>query len=80
MSSLVVINGKKYKSTDANAVIEGNTNEDLHNHFYGKDSIDAKWTRHIADINKQLQGITEYKAGRPAKQKPQEVQAPELGA
>lgn len=78
--STVIINGKKFTLTDANAVIENNTNEDLHNHFYGKDSIDAKWTRHIADVNAQLKTITQYKAGRPKKQPAPEATAPELEA
>lgn len=79
MSSFVIIKGKKYKTTDANAVIESNTNEDLHNHFYGN-SIDAKWTRHINYINEQIKNTTEYKAGRPAKNRIQEQQVPEMGA
>lgn len=67
MGKIVVIGQKKYRVTGANDVIEHNTNQDLLNHFYGKDSIDAKWTRHIQGINQQLKDITEYKAGRPRK-------------
>ena len=80
MGRVVIIGDKKYKSTDANTVLQSNTDEELHNHFYGKNSIDAKWTRHIADINEQLKNHTEYKAGRPRKHSEIEVSAPELGA
>ena len=68
MSSFVFIKGKKYKLTSGNEVIETNTNEDLHNHFYNtSSSIDAKWTAHIKKINEQLATITKYSPGRPKK-------------
>ena len=68
MSSIVFIKGKKYKLTSGNEVIETNTNEDLHNHFYNAaSSIDARWTEHIKNINQQLAAITKYSPGRPRK-------------
>lgn len=77
MSKIVIINGKQYVCNDANKVLENNTNEDLHNHFFG-DTIDAKWTRHIQNINKQLaEQVGSYRPGRPAKVKVAEQ--PEAG-
>ena len=66
MGKLIIIGGKKFRSTGANEVIEHNTNEDLNNFFYGN-SIEARWTRHIQNINEQLK-TQQYKAGRPRKE------------
>ena len=79
MGSFVVINGKRYTGNGANTVLESNTNEDWENHFNGN-GIDAKWTRHIESINQQLAQTTEYKPGRPAKNKEQQIPTSELEA
>ena len=69
----VVINGKVFNVTSANEVFKANTDEELTNHFEGQNSVDAKWTRHIKEINEQLKGVT-YKAGRPKVVEPVENQ------
>ena len=69
----VVINGRIFNRTSANEVFEKNTDEELTNHFEGQDSVDAKWTRHIQEVNKQLETAT-YKPGRPKVVEPVENQ------
>ncbi len=69
----LIINGKVFNVTSANEVFEKNTDEELTNHFNGANSIDAKWTRHIQEINKQLETAT-YKPGRPKVVEPVENQ------
>ena len=65
MGNIVVLNGKKFKKIDANRVLEQNTNDEIHDHFYGS-GIDAKWKRHIETINR-LVANTKVSAGRPRK-------------
>lgn len=78
MSSFVIINGKKYYSNSAHDVFEKNYDEELDNHFNNtQDSIDAKWTAHIAKINEEIKNAGPYKPGRPTKN---QENVPQLGA
>ena len=77
MSNFVIINGKRFKSTSGNTVVESNTNAEINEHLYGKNSVDAKWTRHIDYINEQIKKNPQYKPGRPSKARSQE-QVPEM--
>ena len=65
MGNIVVLNGKKFKKVDANDVLEQNTNDEIHDYFYGN-GIHAKMTRHIETINR-LVANTKVSAGRPRK-------------
>lgn len=78
---IIKMNGKTYKVTSAEKAFRENTEEDLDNHFNGN-GIDARWGRHIKEINEILKQPTIYKAGRPHKNPAKENingEAPEIG-